>query len=59
MCYQNSQYKFFLSLLDLNTANIGKDIFIIPTDDINKKYLKSADTAKKYLNFEKKKKSEY
>ena len=32
-----SQYEFFLNLLDSNTTNNAMDIFIIPTEDINKK----------------------
>ena len=31
-----SQYKFFLDLLDSNSTNIVKDISIIPTEDIHK-----------------------
>ena len=34
---KKSQCKFFLNPLDSNTTNIAKDIFIIPTEDINKK----------------------
>ena len=29
--------KAFLNLLDSNTTNIAKDIFVIPTEDIPKK----------------------
>ena len=38
--------KVFLNFLDWNTTNIVKDIFIFPTEDIQKKPWKSADTAK-------------
>ena len=33
MCYLKSQNKFYLNLLDSNTTNIVKDMFIIPTED--------------------------
>ena len=35
--YQKSEYKFFLNTLDPNTANVAKNIFIIPTKDTRKK----------------------
>ena len=37
MCYYKSQ--FFLNLLDSNTTNTVKYIFIIPTKEIQKKNL--------------------
>ena len=46
-----------LNLLDSNKTDIVKDVFIIPTDDLQKKNTwsrKSADTVKTSWNFEKK-----
>ena len=48
--------KVFLNLLDSNTTNIVKDIFIFSTEDIQKiapGREKSADTAKTSSKFEK------
>ena len=39
MCYWKSQQKFFLNLLDSNTTNIVKDIFLFPAEDIPKKII--------------------
>ena len=49
--------KVFLNLLDSNTTNIVKDIFIFPTENKQKKLhlvVKNAYTAKTSSNFEKK-----
>ena len=45
---------FFLKLLDSNTTNFVKDIFIIPTEDIHKNQhldtKSSSDFEKQFLN---------
>ena len=46
---------FFLNLLDSNTNNIAKDIFIIPTEDVQKNNTwswKSVDIESTSSNFE-------
>ena len=53
---RNVNICFFLNLLESNTTNIVKDIFIIPTEDTQKitPGKKSADTTKTTLIFLKK-----
>ena len=56
-CVIRQVNKFFLKLLDSHTTYIVKDIFVFPTESIQKNNpwsRKSADTAKACSNFEKK-----